>query len=562
MIVINQLKLPCGTGREQLQERALRRLRLSKQKIGTMAVLRHSIDARKKPQLFDIYSVGVTLKAGEEAERALTARLRDHNIVYQERVQYQEAVPDPDAAPLTDRPVVVGSGPAGLFAALVLARAGYRPLVLERGGSMKERTDKVEAFFAGGDLDPECNIQFGEGGAGTYSDGKLTTNVKDKCGRTEYILNAFTEAGADPSIAWEFHPHIGTDVLRRVVVNLEKTIEDLGGAFLFNTKMTDIVFQRDSVRGIVVQRNGREETFPCQALILALGHSARDTIRSLRRCGIFMEEKNFAVGMRVSHPQKAINQCQYGISDPNEIQRLHLEAASYKLTYQAASGHGVYSFCMCPGGYVVNASSERHRLAVNGMSDFARDSSRANAAIVVTVGPETFSELVQDPEDPVLSGMVFQEKLEERAYSIAEGRIPVESFPDYEKGEALPRRDLSKEEADALCIKGEASMADLSHLLPTPMRDDIIEGMHAFGKRMAGFDGQDALFMGLESRTSSPVRITRDEDFLARQEKTGHPVTGLYPCGEGAGYAGGIMSAALDGMKCAEHLIKAWRYRQ
>ncbi len=558
MIILNQLKMPCGTDPSCLKEKVLHRLRLAQGEIEDVKILRHSIDARKKPVLFDTYSVGVCLKKGTAREEATVNRLHDRNILFRIPLSYElpEAL---NGSALSASPVIVGSGPAGLFAALVLAQCGARPVILERGLSMEERTKKVESFFAGGPLDPDCNIQFGEGGAGTYSDGKLTTNVKDKVGRTEYILQAFIGAGADPSIAYEFHPHIGTDALRKVVVNLRHRIEDLGGSFRFGTKMTDVLMSGNRVTGVRCEKNGESFDLPCSVLILAIGHSARDTIRMLRARKIPMQEKNFAVGMRISHPQSSINFCQYGISDEKELQKLHLEAASYKLTHQTASGHGVYSFCMCPGGYVVNASSERGRLAVNGMSDFARDSRRANAAIVVTVGPETFREVVPCPDDPVLSGLYFQEALEEKAYRIADGRIPVESFPDYAEKARVERRDLSDEEAEDLCIKGKASMADLSDLLPKTITADLVEGMYAFGKVMPGFDGTDACFMGLESRTSSPVRIPRDADYIAQDPGSGDRIEGLYPCGEGAGYAGGIMSAALDGMKCAERVLSALR---
>lgn len=550
MILISQLRVPCGSGTDPLRKKAARALRLREADF-SLAITRHSVDARHKPELLDVYSVAITLPGGKEEEKRLAARLHDRNITYRELPTWQLRRAGSGGEVLSDRPVVVGSGPAGLFAGLVLAMAGLCPILIERGKPVEERTRDVEHFWKSGELNADSNIQFGEGGAGTYSDGKLTTNAKDKEGRTQFILDTFIEAGADPSIAYEFLPHIGTDVLRTCVTNIRKKILSLGGTFLFETRVTDLAQAGGRLSGVRIleETAGRERILPCSAAILAPGHSARDLVRTLYARGIPMEAKSFAVGLRVSHPQELINRNQYGISDPDTLRALHLPAVSYKLTARAASGRGVYSFCMCPGGYIVNASSEPGRLAVNGMSDFARDSRRANSAIVVTVGPEEFG------GSGVLDGCAFQEALEERAFALGRGRVPIEWYQDLKRGVetgALPENLHQLQDSEALCIRGESEIADLSRLLPRSLMQDFVEGMEHFDRVIPGFAGKTCFAAGIESRTSSPVRILRDE----RGESTGLP--GLYPTGEGAGFAGGIMSAALDGMRQAEHLAAAY----
>ncbi len=557
MIQINQLKLPCGTDggaasleHPHLEGKIRKLLRLRTGDPFTYRIIRHSIDARKKPELYDIYSVLVELDGNEKHEKQLIEKLRDRNILYKKVVSYTFPETNEDAKPMAHRPVIIGEGPAGLFCGLELARAGYKPLILERGKSIEERTKDVEHFWATGDLNPQSNIQFGEGGAGTYSDGKLNSNVKDQAGRTDEVLNTFIDAGAHPDIAYEFHPHVGTDVLRDVVVNLRNEMEQLGGEVRFETTVTDLVIENGEIKGVKTRpsnSDASEEFIPAEHVVLAIGHSARDTFRTLHAMEIPMEQKNFALGFRVSHLQSLINGRQYGVSDPEEMERLHLGASSYKLTYQTKSGRGVYSFCMCPGGYVVNASSEPGRLAVNGMSNQKRDSKRANSAIVVTVGAEDFG------GTDVLDGLRFQEALEEKAYTIGNGKIPVESYPDYKTaientGEILYNAEKCGASApsEELCIKGQAVYAPLHELLPKDISEMFVEGMSYFERVIPGYAGEDAYVIGLESRTSSPVRIPRGETF----ESIG--VKGLYPCGEGAGYAGGIMSAAIDGIKVAE----------
>ena len=541
MIEISQIKLPCGSDRSLLEGKIRKILRLPKEESFTWRLSHHSVDARKKPVLWDVYSVRVQL-CSREREEKLAARLSKGtpNLRLTKETPYVFPKPEEGAKELSDRPVIIGFGPAGIFCALELARAGYRPLVLERGQRMEERIESVEHFFRSGELNPESNIQFGEGGAGTFSDGKLTSNVKDKAGRVTEVLRCFLLAGAPEDIAYEQIPHIGTDRLRSVIRNLREEITRLGGEIRFETCADSLLVQDGRVSGVRIRGTG--EILRTNTVILAPGHSARDTIRMLHRLQVPMEAKNFAVGFRVSHPQTLINHAQYGIADPNELERLHLAASSYKLTARAANGHGVYSFCMCPGGFVVNASSEEKRLAVNGMSDYKRDAERANSAIVMTVGPEDFG------GDGVLDGLVFQERLEEKAWNLAEGKVPVQRFSSFEE----KKKDEEVPSSEELCIRGASAPGALHTLLTKQLSEDFVEGMHQFGQRMEGFDGRDCYVIGLESRTSCPVRILRGEDSMSG-------LSGLYPCGEGAGYAGGIMSAAVDGIKTAEAIGRKYR---
>lgn len=571
MIEISQIRLPCGADPEQLMDSRIRKiLRLRADVPFTWRISRHSVDARKKPELYDTYSVRVTIlhqsgrrkyRSGEippahrtgsgpdsaaedpDYERSVLDRIHDRNVRLCPEASYVFPRPAADAGQLVHRPVVAGFGPAGLFCALMLARGGYRPIVLERGQQMERRIEAVERFWSGGALDPESNIQFGEGGAGTFSDGKLNSNVKDSSGRIQEVMRILALAGAPDEIQYEQIPHIGTDRLRDVIRNLRREILTLGGEIRFETKLTGLIVQSGRIAGVrCLRRDGTEEVLPCEVLVLAPGHSARDTIRELLREGVPMASKPFAVGFRVSHPQKLINEAQYGVSDPDVMDRLHLAPANYKVTGKGPDGRGVYSFCMCPGGWVVNASSEEGRLAVNGMSDYARDSLRANSAIVMTVSERDFG------ENHILCGMRFQERLEESAWRLCGGKVPVQRFESFEKG--IP--DDTIPSAAELCIRGEAAPGSLFTLLPAALQEDFICGMHDFGRKIRGFDGPEAYVIGLESRTSSPVRILRDE--------TGESeIGGLYPCGEGAGYAGGITSAAVDGIRIAERIGSRYR---
>ena len=542
MIRISQLKLPCGHSEADLEEKIRKTIKLKDRDTVRYRIRKHSIDARKKPQLFDIYTVDADLKMGIKAERKLAAKLRNRNIAVVEESGYQ--FPPAGGEKMNTRPVVIGAGPAGLFCALMLAEHGYRPILLERGRCVEERAKDIDRYWESGKLDPSSNVQFGEGGAGTFSDGKLNTQINDKTGRSEKVLQVFTEAGAPEDIRYESKPHIGTDLLRVVIPAIRNRILAAGGDVRFEAQVTDLVIGDGSVRALVLADGSKLRT---DTVVLAPGHSARDTIASLFQRGVPMEPKAFAVGLRVSHPQSLIDRAQYGVWEREEMRELGLSAAPYKLTAKAASGRGVYSFCMCPGGYIVDASSEPSRIAVNGMSEHARGSGRANSAIVCTVGPEEYG------TDHPLSGMYFQQELEEKAYRIGQGAIPVqryirmkENFEKRRNGEPVPADNPDPYlTSHDLCIRGRWTPADLSELLPRALTADFIEGMEEFDHKIPGFAGEEAFAAGIESRTSSPVRIPRGEDLQSR-------IRGLYPCGEGAGYAGGIMSAAMDGIRVAE----------
>lgn len=531
MIRIQQLKCPPGHSGRELWERAAKTLSLRPGQLSAVHIVKQSIDARKKPEIWFSYVVDVAVQGVEESR--VLAGCRRKNVALARDVQYR--FPVSHRKEEADRPVIVGMGPAGLFCAYFLARAGFRPLILERGEAVEQRTERVEAFWKGGNCDPDSNVQFGEGGAGTFSDGKLNTLVKDKDGRNTEVLRIFVRHGAPERILYESHPHIGTDVLSKTVKNMREQILAWGGEVRFCTKVTDLILEEGRIVGVVC---GDGTGIRTGQVVLAVGHSARDTFEMLERRGVPMEAKAFAVGLRVEHPQELINLAQYGQEDPS-----CLPPASYKLTAQTREGRGVYSFCMCPGGYVVNASSEPGRLSVNGMSYHARDGRNANSAIIVSVTPADYG--AAGP----LSGIAFQRRLEEEAFRLGQGRIPVQRYGEY-AGRGGGERKNRYEKKDFLpATKGAYCFADLRGLLPESVRQAFLEGMEAFDRVIPGFADDDVYLLGVESRTSSPVRIHRDGTFQSR-------IGGLYPCGEGAGYAGGITSAAMDGMKIAEAIAR------
>ena len=532
MIRISQIKLPVEHDGLALLQAAARELKTSSDKIENLTIQKKSIDARKKPISY-VYTVDVKLK-GEEK---LLKKLHNRNVARVEKKRYQ--FPEPGSEKLEHRPVIVGTGPAGLFCGLMLARAGYRPILLERGEAARKRKETVDRFWNGGALAPNSNVQFGEGGAGTFSDGKLNTLVKDPAGRGRLVLQTFVQAGAPEEILYWNKPHLGTDVLISVVEHIRKEIESLGGEVRFGTQLTDIDIRDGRVRGVYTKCNDVPEQeaayLETEVLVLAIGHSARDTFAMLKDRAVPMERKAFAVGVRIEHPQDMINVSQYGEGYPKV-----LPTAAYKVTRKVSGDRGVYSFCMCPGGYVVNASSEEGGLAVNGMSYQARDSRNANSAMIVTVRPEDFG------GDDLLSGVEFQRRLERAAYQAGGGKVPVQLLGDFRQhtvstalGEVEP------------CIKGAWTFGDVRGIFPAQLSAALEEGIEGSEHLIPGFARADAVLSGVESRTSSPVRILRGEN----QEST---VQGLYPCGEGAGYAGGITSAAMDGVKTAEAI--AGRY--
>lgn len=523
MIRINQIKLPIEHDEAQLEQKILKTLKIKKNQLMHYKIAKKSIDARKKPELFYVYSVDVSV----DSEIAVLKRVNDNNIMSTKQKRYEINSLSEDY--LSKPPIIVGAGPAGLFAAYYLLLAGIKPIVLERGKQIEAREEDVKRFWETGVLDVTSNVQFGEGGAGTFSDGKLNTLVKDPVGRNQFVLETFVKYGAQDRILYENKPHIGTDVLRNVIINMRKDMIHRGCEFRFESCMTDLRIENNAVTAVQINH---EEWIETDTVVLALGHSARDTFQMLLQHKLVMEPKAFAVGFRVEHPQEVINRTQYG---DKYFDRL--SAAPYKVTANLANGRGVYSFCMCPGGYVVNASSEEGRLAVNGMSYAKRDGKNANSAIIVSVKPEDF-----DGTD-ALSGVRFQQQLEEKAFRLAEGKIPQQLFGDYCKNvTSTSYGNFSSE------TKGHTALCNLRGLLPQVLEESFIEGMHAFSRSIPGYDREDAILSGIESRTSSPVRICRDEQFLAN-------IDGIYPCGEGAGYAGGIMSAAMDGLKVAEHMV-------
>lgn len=526
MIRITQLKLPIAHTEEQLRKKIARTLKCREDQF-SYEIVRQSLDARHKDDKKFVYTVDITIAE----ENRILRKVHNNNIMLTSKKEY--VFPPSGEKELTHAPVIVGSGPAGLFCAWYLARAGYRPIVLERGQEATERKKNVDRFWKDGVLDPDSNVQFGEGGAGTFSDGKLNTLVKDPNGRNHEVLKRFVEAGAPEEIVYQQKPHLGTDILIGIVETLRHQIEEMGGSFRFETKVTDLFIENGRLTAVEVNH---KEKIPADVCVLALGHSARDTVQMLYKRGLYMEPKSFAVGVRMEHPQEMINMALYG-----EQQNDLLGAASYKVTHTCKNGRGVYSFCMCPGGYVVNASSEPEMLAVNGMSYHARDSRNANSALIVTVSPSDF------PEEGPLGGIVFQRNLEKAAWNLGKGKIPVQLFGDFRKKQ--PSRAWGQVQPQ---MKGEYVLADVRSVLPVEIGDSIEEGIIAFGKKIAGFDREDALLSGIESRTSSPVRMVRSREGLSNIE-------GIYPCGEGAGYAGGITSAAMDGIKTAEFIAAVYR---
>lgn len=597
MLRISQVTCPIEHTEEQLFAALCHKLKCRKEEILTWKIVRQSVDARKKPLLFFSY----TLLANCKDEGKLLKRLKkNHDIIKDTQISFRFQVTG--HKPLVRRPVIVGTGPAGLFCGLELARAGYCPILLERGKDVEQRSADVEAFWESGALCENSNVQFGEGGAGTFSDGKLNTLVKDKYGRNAHVLETFVKFGAKESILYDYKPHLGTDVLKDIVKNMRQEIIRLGGEVHFESQVTDIRLSNVSENQMTdfefegnrsklsasttekeknVSTNGAEqekqqkitaveingkEWLETDILVLAIGHSARDTFAMLCEKQIKMESKPFAVGFRVQHPQYFINETQYGTwedvecRNENALQKENvnrkdavsiLGAAPYQLTATAKDGRGVYSFCMCPGGYVVNASSERGYLAVNGMSYSGRDGAAANSAIIVAISPKDYG-----VSDSPLSGIDFQRKLEKKAYEAAGGKIPIQKYKDFQA--ELVKKGLFKtvSYSDALApfepaLKGLYQEADITHILTPALNVAFVEGMTEMNRKIQGFSSGEAWLCGIESRTSSPVRICRDDDLQSS-------VRGIYPCGEGAGYAGGITSAAMDGVRIAEEIAAVY----
>ena len=540
MIQITQLKLPYQHSEADLEQKIRKCLKLSGNQKITYRITKKSIDARKKPELFLVYTVQVSC----ENEGSVVKKAKNPSVSIVKAKLYH--LPESGDESLEHPLLVIGAGPAGLFATFVLAEAGFKPILIERGKSVEERQKDVEEFWRTGILNTDSNVQFGEGGAGTFSDGKLNTVVKDPANRNHFVLETFVRFGAPEQILYENKPHIGTDILCNVIANMRNYMIDKGVQVYFNTCAKEFVIENQKITKIVCDN---DQCFETSAVILALGHSARDTFQTLHDLKLPMEAKNFAVGLRVEHPQQMINDALYG------KQNIDMPAAPYKVTSNFPNGRGVYSFCMCPGGYVVNSSSQEEMLVVNGMSYSGRDSSTANSAIIISVdekdfmNPHFFADgegyLLQEKD--ALCGMRFQQALEKKAYKLAMGKIPQQLYGDFCENKASTA--YGEFESNT---KGHTAFVNLRGFFSEDMEESFMGGMEHFAHIIPGFDRKDAILSGVESRTSSPLRILRDEAYESE-------IKGIYPCGEGAGYAGGITSAAMDGVRVAEAIIKKYK---
>ena len=527
MLRINQIKIPVQQRESDALEKKIKKILRTNQTFD-YRIVKKSVDARDRNHLLYIYTVDVW----NLNEKHI--KVDNKNIMSTKEGKYQ--FPCQNNKTNFIRPVIIGAGPAGYFAALYLSRAGFRPIVFERGKAVEERTKDVTGFWNGSPIQKNSNVSFGEGGAGTFSDGKLNTGIKDKMGRIQAVVSDFVQFGAPEEIAYLNKPHIGTDELKHVLVRMREEIIRYGGEIHFSSQLVDINHGKDGLTLTIRHLDSEiKEKIETSACILAIGHSARDTFAMLQDEKIPMEAKAFAMGLRIEHLQEMINKSQYGDSDAAKL----LPAADYKMTFRSSTGRSVYSFCMCPGGFVVNASSDEEQCVVNGMSNHNRDEANANAAVVVNVTPEDFEAEGYGAFGP-LAGVAFQKKYEKLSYEEGKGKIPVQLFEDFRKNQTS-----TKIGTVAPNIKGDYTFGNLNNCLPPYVNNAIIEAIEAHDKKLKGFASKDAVLSGIESRTSSPVRITRDDSLQSAYR-------GLFPCGEGAGYAGGITSAAVDGIKVAE----------
>lgn len=524
MLRLNELKLPLNHPEDAIRTAILKRLRIADQDLLSYSVARRSYDARNKDAILLIYAVDVTLKDEAKVMKKLAD---DRQLMPTPDTSYHFVTQAPPG--LQERPVVIGMGPTGLFAALILAQMGFRPLVLERGKPVRERTKDTFGLWRQGVLNPESNVQFGEGGAGTFSDGKLHTQIKDPRHLGRKVLTEFVKAGAPEEILWISKPHIGTFRLVSMVEKMREEIQQLGGEIRFESKVVGLDIQDGQIQGVILD-NG--ERIPSRHLVLAIGHSARDTFEALHNAGVYIEAKPFSIGFRIEHPQSLIDSCRLGPNAGNPV----LGAADYKLVHHCSNGRAVYSFCMCPGGQVVAATSEPGLVVTNGMSQYSRAERNANSGIVVDINPDDY------PGSP-LAGIDFQRHWEAQAFKLGgeDYCAPAQKVGDFLAGR--PSTEVGSVEPSYL---PGVKWCDLSQALPDFAIAAIREAIPEFDKQIHGFAMADAVLTGVETRTSSPVRIKRDASFQSINTQ------GLYPAGEGAGYAGGILSSAVDGIKVAE----------
>lgn len=533
MIRVNQLKVSIQKNREEaIRNKLCKQYRIKSDRLEKLTIKKLSIDARKKNDIKWVCNVDFSVQGEEQLLKKHKQLTEATDKVY--------TLPLPGEGVIEHRPIIIGFGPAGMFAGLLLSELGYAPIILERGESVEDRTGSVKAFWNNGTLKASSNVQFGEGGAGTFSDGKLTTRIKDI--RCQKVLSDLVACGAPEEILYLNKPHIGTDILKDVVVNIRKRIEQLGGEVQFGAQVTDLIIDQGTIEGVQLQGG---EKLKSNHVILAIGHSARDTFELLKKRHVDIMAKPFAVGARIEHPQDIIDSAQYGDTSVREI----LGAADYALTHQTENGRAVYTFCMCPGGSVVASASAEGQVVTNGMSEYARDQVNANSALLVNVTPKDF-----DSDDP-LAGMYFQEALEHKAFELggANYHAPITTVKDFLGYSSCKSQSLNAMAVEASYRPGTL-LVDFKLLFPEYMIEAMQEGIQVFAKRIKGFDMDNSVLTAIETRTSSPIRILRDQVTLESSS-----VRGLYPCGEGAGYAGGIISSAVDGIKCAEKIVEQYK---
>ncbi|MBR2833182.1 MAG: NAD(P)/FAD-dependent oxidoreductase [Bacilli bacterium] len=516
MIRIRQINMDVDHTEKDLKIKISKILRTNPNKIKKIKINKKSIDARKEIKI--VYEVDIEIENENKFIKGDIKKTPDETYKYKITGTNK----------MKHRPVIVGAGPAGLFASYLLSKYNYKPIIIERGEDIKERVKTVNKFWKENILNPNSNVQFGLGGAGTFSDGKLNTSVKDKNNRQKFILKTFVKFGAPKKILYDSKPHIGTDLLREIIDNMKNEIIKYGGTFKFNTCLDDIIIENGKIDKIKIN----DEIIETDNLVLALGHSSRDTFRMLLNRGLEIKPKPFAIGIRIQHLQETINKSQYK-------RETNLPNASYKLTYKSSNGRGVYTFCMCPGGFVVNSSSEKEKLVINGMSNQKRNEKNANSAIIVTVSSKDFG---LSP----LDGMKFQEILEEKTYKIGNGKIPIQLYKDFKNNRKSNTIGKIKP-----TFKGSYTMANLNEIFPKYIKDSLIEAIDSFENKIKGFSDDEAIIAAIETRTSSPIKIIRDENFETN-------IKGIYPIGEGSGYSGGIMTSAIDGIKLAEQIAKKY----